>query len=191
RQVDSLNPNYLFSDVEGCYALAWGAPLDAHWSAGANLKWLYQQLDQTRAQGAGLDAGLLWQSGDGWRLGFSTQDVFTRLDWQTGYREYFPVRFNLGAAYTYAFEGSHAWVASLDMEKDLSSRLGQMRGGLEYGWRELLFVRGGNKNGFWSLGGGVRLPSFGWGRASLNLDYAAVQDAIDGWDHWMTLGLRF
>jgi hypothetical protein len=191
RQVDSLNPNYLFADVEGSYALAWGMPLAEHWSAGVNLKGLYHELDQTRANGLGGDAGVLWQGLDGLTLGFCAHDLYSRLDWKTGHTDFFPTRFDLGAAYGRVFPGGHGWLACLETEKETTHRPWLFRAGLEYGWRERLFLRGGCQGEFWSLGGGVRLPDLGWGRASLNLDYAAVQDAIDGWDHWMTLGLRF
>jgi hypothetical protein len=55
----------------------------------------------------------------------------------------------------------------------------------------VLSLRFGADNGALTAGGGVRLADLGWGHTGLRLDYAAMQDRIAGWDHWLTLALVF
>jgi hypothetical protein len=191
RQVDSLNPNYLFSDIEGCYSVGWGLPLAAGWSLGVNLKGLYQDLDQTEASGWGVDAGVLYQGLEGVCLGLAVRDVYTRLDWKTGHKDYFPATCKGGASYTYRLLPEQTVMGSVDIEKNLTQEPWRLHAGVEYAWHEILFARGGMKDAFWTVGAGIRIPTVGWGRMSVQLEYAAIQDAIEGWDHWMTLGLKF
>ncbi len=193
REVDSLNPNYLFSDVEGCYSLAWGMPLSSEWSVGLGLKGLYHQLDQAQANGWGLDAGLLWQPSR-WkevRIGLGVRDVYSGLTWKTGRSEVFPVTTKAGVAYTLSLGSAQQVLASVEGEKNSLSDPWKVHAGGEYGWHDLLFIRAGVQDTWLTCGGGVRIPTIGWARTSLRLDYAAVQDKIAGWDHWITLGVCF
>jgi len=191
RQVDSLNPNYLFSDIEGCYSLGYGTPLPWGLAAGVTLKGLYHLLDQTRAGGWGLDAGISWAAWDGLTLALAARDAYTQLAWASGYRERFPTTCKLGASYQRTLAPLHRVLVTADAEQAFSSRPLRLRAGVEYGFARVLFARGGYADGFWSLGGGAVLPWIGWAETALRLDYAAVQDPIQAWDHWLTLNLEF
>ncbi|MBN1596244.1 hypothetical protein JW933_09990 [candidate division FCPU426 bacterium] len=190
RSTDSLNPDYLFSDIEGCYGLAYGRRFAGDWAAGIGVKGLYHELDQEQAGGWGVDAGLWWQAWPGLAAALAVRDVFSRLSWSTGVHEMFPVSLRAGAAWKVKVIAGH----TLQLAADASHQPGVsdvgLHFGLEYGYHNVVFLRTGNDREAWSFGCGVRLPWIGWGRAALNLDYAAREDRIWGWDHWFTVRLE-
>jgi hypothetical protein len=190
RQTDSLNPDYLFADTEGCFGLSYGLPLQADLSLGIQIKGLFNQLDRTTANGFGLDAGLLWQSA-AWSAGLAVRDLWTRLDWGTGTRELFPPTVKAGMAYTYIFLPNQTILLAVDLEKNFTQEPLRPHAGLEYNYNRVLFARGGYDDGEPCMGGGVRIPRIGWGQAALELDYAALVDRIAGWDHWITFKVEF
>jgi hypothetical protein len=177
--------------VEGCYGLAYALPVGYGWRAGINIKGLQNQLEQTSATGWGLDLGLLWSGWNGFSAGLDVRDVYTRLWWATGYAEAFPTTCKLGAAYRWAPGEQHALLVTADAEQSLSRRPARLRAGAEYGFADTLFLRAGYDDGLPAAGAGLRLPWVGWARMAVRVDYALVQDAIDGWDHWLTLKLDF
>ncbi len=191
RSTDSLNPDYLFANVEGAYGLVFGMPLGRNIYLGLGAKGLYHQLDQEDAAGWGLDAGIAWSGYPGLTAALAVRDVYTCLEWSTGLKERFPMVFKLGAAYHMTIRETHGLLFSADLEQSLSHRAARPRAGLEYAWANILFLRGGYDDGQISTGGGVRVPWIGWARAALRLDYAVVEDRIDGWDHWITLKIEF
>lgn len=191
RSTDSLNPDYLFSNVEGAYSLAFGMPIGRNINLGLGAKGLYHQLDQEDAAGWGIDAGIAWNGFPGLTAALAVRDVYTCLEWSTGLKEQFPVVFKLGAAYRMTVREIHGLLFSADLEQSTSSRAARPRAGLEYAWADIIFLRGGYDDGQISTGGGVRVPWIGWAQAALRLDYAAEQDRIDGWDHWITVKIEF
>ncbi|MCD4813719.1 PorV/PorQ family protein [bacterium] len=190
RRIDSLNPDYLFSDIEGCYQLAYGIPFYQRFYLGLGAKGLYHELDQANANGWGFDAGLTWRGIEGLRVAVAVRDVYSQLHWSTGIQEIFPMVFKLGAVYDYAVQ-AHGIMLSLEGENNLSEMPTRVRIGTEYRFHQLVFVRGGYNDGAWAMGGGIRIPSIGWGRAGLQLDYAAQENRITGWDHWMSMKVNF
>lgn len=191
RRVDSLNPDYLFSDIEGCYGLAGAWALGSGWSVGMNLKGLYHLLDRVSASGGGVDLGAVWQDTSDLTVGLQVRDAYTRLDWPGGVRELFPPTGKLGASYARALAPDHRVLVCADAEQTLTRRPVRLRAGAEYGYAGTVFARAGYNDGFFTAGGGLRLPGIGWGRVAARLDYAALQDAITGWDHWLTVSLEF
>jgi hypothetical protein len=191
RQVDSLNPNYLFSDIEGCYGLAYGVTLVPDWRIGVQVKGLYHWLDQTRATGWGVDAGASWTGLPGFTAAVDVRNAFAQLDWPTGTHELFPLVVTAGAAYTYAWPGGHETLGVFSLERRLTPEPIEPKAGLEYNWARILFARVGFDSVRFTWGAGVRVPELGWGRLGAALDYAAAPDPIDGWQHWASLRILF
>jgi len=191
RQTDSLNPDYLFSDVEGMYGLAYGFPIMPNVWIGVHVKGLYHVLDRTNASGMGFDAGVLWQEHPRLNLALAIRDAWTELSWGTGFRERFPATAKAGAMYRIPVADRQELRLSSDLEQSVTGRPLRVRAGLEYALAGALFARGGYDDGVPALGGGVYLHRVGWGELAVQLDYAAVQDRIDGWDHWITIRLVF
>jgi hypothetical protein len=155
------------------------------------VKGLYHELDQANANGWGLDAGFTWGGIAGLKLAMAVRDVFSQLHWSTGIQEIFPVVLKIGAVYEYKLWSAQAALLSIEAENNFSEMPTRMRIGMEYGFYKMIFVRGGYNDGVWSIGGGIRILSIGWGRAGLQLDYAAQENRITGWDHWMSLKAFF
>ncbi|MEW6517759.1 MAG: hypothetical protein AB1439_12750 [candidate division FCPU426 bacterium] len=192
RRIDSLNPDYLFSDIEGSYGLAYGHPFfDRQLSVGLGLKGFYHLLEREQASGWGLDAGARWLPFSGLTVALVLRNAYADLQWSTGARDRFPAVIHLGVAYAWSWLEAQDLLVSIEGVQTLSERrVPQTRAGLEYGFNRILFARGGWMDGAWAIGGGLRLPSIGWGRIALRLDYAAQTDRIEGWDHWVTLRLE-
>lgn len=191
RQVDSLNPNYLFSDVEGSYGLAFALPVGYGLAAGIGVKGLYHLLDQSNAGGWGVDIGVQWQAAEWLNLGLAVRDAYSCLEWNTQFREVFPPTLRLGAAYRLPVLETQQLLLTADAEQSLSLRPVRLRAGAEYGFAEAVVVRAGYADGALAAGAGLRVPGISWGRLALRLDYAALQDSLEGWDHWITLKLDF
>ncbi len=190
RQIDSLNPDYLFSDIEGSYSLAFGLPVWREFSAGLAVKGLTHELGRENATGWGLDAGLMWEGVEGLTVALAVRDAYANLSWTTGHSEVFPTTMKVGAAYHWAVIDQHYLLFSVDGEYAFTQRAPRPRGGMEYGFYQMVFLRAGYDDGQLAFGGGIRLPDIGWGRAGLQLDYAALEDRIMDWDHWVTLKLQ-
>jgi len=192
RRIDSLNPDYLFSDIEGSYGLAYGQDvLGWRLSVGAGIKGLYHLLDREQASGWGLDAGVRWLPWPGLAAALVVRDAYSELRWSTGAYERFLPRLLAGAAYIWEWTEAQYLLVSAECEQPVAERrVPKPHAGIEYNFRQALFARGGWSDGVWAVGGGVRLPDIGWGRAALRLDYAAQTDRISGWDHWLTLKLE-
>jgi hypothetical protein len=190
RQIDSINPDYYFSNTEGCYGLSYGMLLSQALSVGLGVKGLYHELDQEDANGFGIDVGAIWRGFPGLSLGVAIRDVYSQLHWSTGYQEVFPVTVKAGAGYQRSFGKSHTLLVSVEATHNLTPALPGLHAGMEYGFEKLLFVRAGYDNGVLALGGGARIPWLGWEQAALVLDYSVQEDRIVGWDHWFSLKLE-
>jgi hypothetical protein len=192
RRIDSLNPDYLFSDIEGNFGLAYGHPFfDRQLSLGLGVKGFYHLLDLEQASGWGLDAGARWLPVSGVVVGLAVRDAYSELIWSTGTRERMLPVIHLGAAYTWAWMETQYWLVSAEGEQPVvEHRVPKWHAGLEYGFNQILFARGGWSDYAWAVGGGLKLPNIGWGHVALRLDYAAQTDRIEGWDHWVTLKLE-
>lgn len=191
RQTDSLNPDYLFTDNQGMYNIAFGMPLYSDWSVGATVKGLYHLIDRSTAYGWGLDTGVMWTGIPDLTLACMIRDLYSSLSWPSGYNEIFPVTVKTGVAYRIGVMEKQSVLLALDVAKQTSSEPFRLMAGLEYGFYDRLFVRAGYHDGQPALGAGLMLQQFGWGSASLKLDYALEQDKISDWDHWFTLDLLF
>ena len=190
RQVDSINPDYYFSDIEGCYGFAYGISLNPEWSVGLGVKGLYHELDQVDATGFGMDAGVVWQGFPGLSVGFAVRDAYSKLQWSTGCQEVFPATLKAGAAYQREFGKAQVVLVSVEATHNLTSALLRLHAGLEYAFEKILFIRMGYDDGVLAAGGGVRIPWLGWEQAAWRIDYCAQEDRIVGWDHWFSLKLE-
>jgi len=190
RQIDSLNPDYLFADIEGCYGLSYGIEVYDTVCMGLGVKGFYHQLDQANANGWGIDAGVTWLGFPGLSVALAIRGLYSQLEWSTGFHEVFPAVLTAGIAYQQTFFELHTLLLSTDITYNLTSAPRHIYAGLEYGFHQMFFLRLGYDDGKVTVGGGVRILWIGWGRAGLRLDYAACEDRIVDWNHWFTLKLE-
>ena len=173
-------------------------------AAGATLKLVNESIDDVRATGVAFDAGMTYVVGEtGLRLGVSLKNIGNELKFAgTGLTRQvqlpgqpgnatnnavniesegveFPTLLNFGAAYTRDL-GAGAAVTVLGNFRSNSFDQDQYSGGLELGFQELVYVRGGFEltqdtdltfyKGY-SFGAGLNLNLSG---TRLTLDYALV-----------------
>ena len=162
--------------------------IDSTLALGGSLKLLYRTILDNSAWGLGIDVSAMYRPIENLMLGATLSDATkSLLSWDTGNQEFVVPSFRLGASYYYPvteahglrpvvdgifrFEGRHETtmldlgVASLDVQ-----------GGLEYSYRDRIFVRGGySEVGQLSVGAGIKLPK-------LNIDYAFTQPSAEQQD---------
>jgi tetratricopeptide (TPR) repeat protein len=173
------------------YLVGYGRELPLGLRAGAVVKVDQMRLLGSSASGVDLDLGLQFQlpgSAGGWErlcLGVSAQNVLAtpqRLDQEA---DLLPLNLRLGASYPLAFGGEglpQSLLTSVELDKS-TWRSWQWRAGLEYGLRDLFFLRGGLQSDAWSAGAGLQY-------AGLALDYALAGQEL-GLTHRFSLSWQF
>lgn len=159
--------------------------LDDQLSVGGNLKLLYRTVLDHSAWGLGIDLSALYKPVENLALGATLTDATKSLmTWDTGNQEFIVPQLKLGAAYRYPITENHAVTPVIDASLRFEGReqttmldLGlasmDFGGGLEYSFRDRVFVRGGySEFSQITLGVGVKLPK-------LNIDYAFVKPNAD------------
>jgi hypothetical protein len=167
--------------VLGSYSRRLGPQL----SVGGNLKLLYRTILENTAWGVGIDLSALYKPVENLALGATLADATkSLLTWDTGNQEFIVPQLKLGAAYRYAITADHSLTPAVDAALRFEGRsestmldIGlasvDVAGGLEYSYRERVFVRGGySELGQITLGAGVKLPK-------LNIDYAFIRPSAD------------
>ncbi|MBC8145177.1 MAG: PorV/PorQ family protein [bacterium] len=168
-------------------------------SVGGNLKLLYKTVLDHIAWGLGIDLSAHYTPVDNLSLGATLADATKSLmTWDTGNQEFLVPQLKLGAAYRYDITDDHGVMPILDVVLrfegretatmlDLGLASADIGTGLEYSYRDRVFVRGGySELGQLTVGAGVKLPK-------LNIDYAFLrprsEDASFGSTHRVSLRL--
>jgi hypothetical protein len=159
--------------------------IDEKLSVGGNLKLLYRTILEHSAWGIGIDLSALYKPVDNLSLGATLADATkSLLTWDTGNQEFIVPQLKLGGAYRVAVTEDHAVTPVVDAALRFEGReestmldIGvasvDLGGGLEYSYRDRVFVRGGySELGEVTLGAGVKLPK-------LNIDYAFVKPSAE------------
>lgn len=152
---------------------------------GANVKLIRRDLGDASATGIGFDLGVWYNPFERWVIGANVQDITTTfLAWSTGRNELISPTMKLGTAYFIDLLGGR-FAPAVDVDIRFEGRryastasVGPMsldlRGGLEYMFRDLIAVRAGYSDvKQLTLGVGVHLPK-------LNIDYSLAK--FDGRD---------
>jgi hypothetical protein len=113
------------------------------------------------------ELGILYAINKEWKVGFAAYNI-TQTKWRSSTNEYLPMLFKLGASYNY----KKAWIVALDVEKNVAHRL-NIRGGIEYAYKEWFFARVGATSNPLSLnfGFGAR---WNWFQMDLGSSYHQV-----------------
>ena len=159
--------------------------IDEKLSVGGNLKLLYRTVLEHTGWGLGIDLSAHYKPVENLALGATLSDATKSLmTWDTGNQEFIVPQLKLGAAYTYDVTDDHAVTPVVDAALRFEGRhettmldLGiaslDLGGGIEYAFRDRVFVRAGyTELGQVTLGAGVALPK-------LNIDYAFVKPNAD------------
>lgn len=187
---------------------------------GATVKFISESVERTTASGVAFDIGVQYLSSVGLRLGVTLKNLGPEMTYDGPDMEYYvpipdqeqgsrarslrlagagfelPATLEIGMGYEYKLTDDNR---ILIMGSFQNSNFGAdvFKGGLEYSYNNVLFVRGGysalsegNENNIYgaTVGAGLRIPIQG---ASISFDYAyRVTDFFDA-NEWFTLGVGF
>lgn len=154
-------------------------------SVGGNVKFLYKSILEHSAWGIGVDLAASYRPVDGLTVGATLGDATkSLLIWDTGTQEFIVPSLRVGGAYRLSLTSDHAMTPVVDgifrfegrhetTFGDLDVASLDVAGGLEYSYRDRVFLRAGvSELRQVTMGAGVRLPK-------LNIDYAFTQENND------------
>jgi len=191
------------SDQELAFMLSYGEQLGA-WQVGGSVKFIRQSIGEHSSLGIGADLALmrpqLWRRLD---LGVKFQDLTTTyLSWSTGRNELITPAVIPGLAWRQPlpqWNMEYTLAGSLESRFDRRGEADQIHSGsfsanshlgLEVGFGQKVFLRGGFDSGF---GAGDLTAGAGFSVHRLTIDYAYAGDAldIDETTHRISLSYRF
>jgi len=146
----------LFDDIEENLVLSYAWKLQDKLRVGVNARILHQELYNQKANGQGLDLGLLYQATPDVRLGLSLRDMFEYVRWNvSGLRDRVPCTATIGAA----VRGWKDIMYLLDVFKVESDDVGY-RIGFEKWWANHYALRLGVNDGDFTVGASAKYQSF-------------------------------
>lgn len=175
-RVDPSRVTY-FNAADWAFLFSYARRVAPEFSYGANLKYIRRELGDNSANGIGVDVGIWYNPMEDLFLGATVQDVTTTfLAWDTGTNELISPTVKIGGAYQIAALGGR-FVPALDVDLRFENRgsssmihvgpvSADLHTGLEYQFRNLLFLRGGYSDvKQLTLGAGLRF-------SKLAIDYS-------------------
>jgi hypothetical protein len=167
--------------IYGSYA----RKIDDQLSVGGNVKVLYKTVLEHSAWGLGIDLSATYRPVENLSVGATLADATkSLLTWDTGNQEFIVPTLRLGAAYKYQISDAHSIMPVVDGSFRFEGRheatmvdLGftslDVQGGIEYSYKDRVFLRGGYSDlRQITIGAGVKLPK-------LNIDYAFTKQNSD------------
>ena len=214
-----INPSNTWTGSSLAFGLSYARQFTDNIAAGVTLKGLGQKLDEATANGVAFDAGMTYTVGEsGLRFGVSLRNFGTSMSFSgTGLDVNLPVSgpngtgqvgteiqtldaelpsvLNFGASYTRQFEGSLSATGLLNV-RSRSYDLDEFAAGLEVGYDELFYVRGGvnvtsqmdlDHWDVWTVGAGLYVPV---GSTSLRVDYGFRPSVYFSGSHLFSVGIN-
>ncbi len=167
--------------VYGSYA----RKLREDFAVGGSVKFIYKTILEHSAWGVGIDLAATYRPTAELALGATLSDATkSLLIWDTGNQEFIVPTLRLGAAYRYRLGNDHSVMPAVDGSFRFEGRkeatmvdLGvaslDVQAGLEYSYKDRVFLRGGYTDlKQITFGAGVKLPK-------LNIDYAFTKQNSD------------
>lgn len=167
--------------IYGSYA----RKIDDKLAVGGSLKMLYKTVLEHSAWGLGVDLSATYRPVEDLSVGATLTDATkSLLTWDTGNQEFIVPALRVGGAYRYRINDDHSVMPAIDgtfrfegrhqtTMVDLSFASLDVQGGLEYSYKDRVFIRGGYTDlKQITVGAGVKLPK-------LNIDYAFTRQNSD------------
>jgi len=167
--------------IYGSYA----RKIDDKLAVGGSVKMLYKTVLEHSAWGLGVDLSASYRPLENLSLGATLADATkSLLTWDTGNQEFIVPTLRLGAAYKYQISDNHSIMPVIDgafrfegrheaTMVDLGFASLDVQGGLEYSYKDRVYLRGGYSDlKQITVGAGVKLPK-------LNIDYAFTKQNSD------------
>jgi hypothetical protein len=151
-------------------------------STGLNIKMGQENLPGKLNNTFCLDAGVIYEVNRNWKIGAVLQNF-----WFTPSPEYpLPINFKIGTSQIWE-RGPHGFLSAFDLNIPLDSSI-KANFGLEYRYRQFIFLRAGLRMGYdmgnWSVGLGTRYKDFSFSYAFLP---RAKKDVKIGTSHRFSL----
>ena len=187
RTVPSPEPSFTFSSHEWIAGAAYARTWKQRITVGLGLKMLYGKMFVDEVWGLAADAGVLVDVN---RKGLKIGVVLQHLGGTGKLKEEtiaLPATARIGVSVPVKALGfSWSGLGETVWEKGFPVRF---RGGLEWGWKKIVFVRFGYQTG---LENGAATAGFGLGWGVYRLDYAFVPGGMDLGDaHRLTFGISW
>jgi len=180
RTSNTLTPDYFFNNVEQVFVLTYARRIFYNLSAGINLDFLHQSLNNVNAGGWGLDLGLLYQINRVTKIGLVLYDYNTHLKWATGHTDYYKKIVRL--AFSYQLNPNSLIAIGIEEKNHLSASS-------EFRLMKPLVMRMGWQDKFLSLGMGF---NFNFSNMELNFNYAITNHRLtDQLSHIFDLNVVF
>lgn len=184
RQSDTAS-FYNFSDEQSAYVLSHGRLITNWLAVGAGVKFIQHRIDTFSANGFGSDLGLLLIPHPKFHVGVSVTELFSQIQWSTGYAEQFPYTLRIGLSALILKD----WLLLSTQATGVQGRQVSYQAGLELRYASLLFARAGINEQSFTLGGGISVPLY---KTRVNFDYAFAPDPLGlGNVQRFSLGLNF
>jgi len=172
RTTNSIEPDRLFGDSQNAFLLSIGRKFVDFFSVGINLKMLHHSMDHYKGSGLGIDAGFLYAPGNKrLKLGFVFQNIQTRLKWEQGNQEIFPLLFRMGI--------SCQIIDNLLISADITQKQKKTidpRIGVEYRVMGFFPLRVGLDNMHPSMGLGLKIYAE---KVNTTFDYSLTKNPLD------------
>lgn len=204
REGDSDKELGEFKDTENTFMLSYGHKLNDRLSLGVNLKYLTQGMNtqqhhpkgRNKAQGCGMDMGMLYKISDKLSIGLMAQDVRSYLKWETDWIDRLPLVVKLGVS-TKLFDEKLTLATDLEQVED--NHKTKIHAGLEYWLKENLGLRAGLLDSELTAGLGFIFPTK---TLHLQLDYSYAPDrfsdfkddnncGLERYNHRFSLSVKF
>lgn len=167
-----------FDFGNSAYQFSYGNRIIEKLSIGASIKYLdskFKGLTYTnkgKADGWGLDFGLMYFANENLRIAFAVQDMYSKLDWKTGTKETVPNLIKFGSSYLAA---KNKLLFSAELERESYGEEISFNAGAEWWIVKLFAIRLGTRDGHFS--GGLSFKS-DIGNIGLEFDYAYLEDTF-------------
>lgn len=185
RIVPLSNPLGTFSAHELIVGISYARMVTERLSVGMTLKTLYEKIFIDEASGVACDVGVLWKV---WEEGLRVGAVIQNLGKTGRLREEeikLPLFGKVGFAFPIEIFG-YRCILALDGVKERGFPF-HIHGGVEYGWRDILFLRFGYQSGYETrnVTGGAGIV---WGRYRLDYSMMPLGSGL-GDSHRLSLGV--
>lgn len=167
RAGNTLEADYYFHGNEQSIGITFSQKLFTLLGLGLNVNYYDQSLNNEKATGFGLDAGLMLNLFSRWKVGLAFYDFKSKVEWSTGQRDIFKKIGRLGISY----QITHGALIALAADDK-----NQYSAGIEVNVLESFLLRSGWRDNKLAVGLGFVIPLK---NLQLNINYAVSNDQID------------
>jgi hypothetical protein len=170
RENNTVEPDYVFNSSDRSFWLSYARRIGRRFSVGINLKLLNSRLDYAKSIGGGLDFSVMIKLFNGFKAGFTSRDLNTKVKWNTGASERIPNvnRFGISGKISKDLLVTADYVQNRHIETLIL--------GTELRILDMIKIRTGMNQETWTFGSGIILPLTS--KSFLMLNYAITTDKL-------------